>query len=154
MQLAELLVHVVYSRSVSMPLDMKAQRILFDTYWSPHGWKKEPSTDAVRFAYARSAGYMFEAIDLTHDDIVKRLLAVRERISLREVADSFVASLSTRRLDLRSALGSFAVASHFPDHRLEIETSTRVPSGRLYYHICGLYGGLHVEGQDLNILSF
>src|SRR5215470_1366970 len=137
-----------------MPLDRKGQRILFDTYWSSHGWKREPNSDVLGFAYARSAGYMFDVIDLTHDDIVERLLAVRERISLREVADAFVASLSTRRLDLRSALGSFAVASHFPDHRLAIETSTRVPSGRLHCHICGLYGGLHAEGQDLNILSF
>ena len=137
-----------------MPLDRKAQRILFDTYWSSLGWKKETNTDALGFAYARSAGYMFDPIELTHDDIVERLLGVRECISLREVADAFVASLSTRRLDLRSALGSFAVASHFPDHRLAIETSTRVPSGRLHCHICGLYGGPHAEGQDLNILSF
>jgi hypothetical protein len=86
--------------------------------------------------------------------MVERLLAVRGRISLREAADAFVASLSTRRLDLRSALGSFAFASHFPDHLLAKETSSRVPSGRLYCHICGLYGGPHAEGQDLNILSF
>jgi len=130
-----------------MPLDKKAQRILFDTYWSPHGWKKAPSTDPVDFAYARSAGYMFDAIELTHDDIVERILAVRGRISLREAADAFVASLSTRRLDLRSALGSFAFASNFPDHRLAEETSTRC-------HICGLYGGPRSEREDLNVLSF
>ena len=57
-----------------MPLNKKAQRILFDTYWSLRGWKTERSTDAVEFAYARSAGYMFDAIELTHDDIVERLL--------------------------------------------------------------------------------
>lgn len=32
------------------------------------------------------------------------------------MADSFLASLSTRRLDLRSALGSFVVLRHFPEH--------------------------------------
>ena len=77
-----------------MPLNKKAQGILFDTYWSPRGWKTERNTDAVEFAYARSAGYMFDAIELTHDDIVERLLTVRRRISLREAADAFVASLS------------------------------------------------------------
>lgn len=137
-----------------MPIDKKAQRILFDTYWSPRGRKRDLSADPVGFAYARRAGYMFDAIELTHDAIVKQLLAVRGRISLREVADAFVASLSTRRLDLRSALGSFAFASHFPDHRLAEETSTRVPSGRLYCHICGLYGGPRADREDLNILSF
>jgi hypothetical protein len=124
-----------------MPLDKKPQRILFDTYWSPHGWKKGPSTDPGDFAYARSAEYMFDAIELTHDDIVERLVTVRRRISLREAADALVASLSTRRLDLRSALGSFAFASHFPDHRLAEETSTRC-------HICGLYGGPRGERED------
>jgi hypothetical protein len=55
-----------------MPLDKKAQRILFDTYWSPRGWKRDPSTDAVDFAYARSTGYMFDAIELTHDARAER----------------------------------------------------------------------------------
>ena len=86
---------------------------------------------------------MFDAIELTHDGIVERLLTVRGRISLREAADAFVAS--TRRLDLRSALGSLAFASHFPDHRLAEETSTR-------RHICGLYGGPRAEREDLNVL--
>jgi hypothetical protein len=137
-----------------MPLDNKALRILLETYWSPRDWKRSQNIDPVDFAYARSAGYMFDAIELTHDDIVERLLTVRGRISLRDAADAFVASLSTRRLDLRSALGSFAFASHFPDHRLAAETSTRVPTGRLYCHVCDLCCYRDGDREDLNILSF
>ena len=56
------------------------------------------------------------------------------------VADAFVASLSSRRLDIRSALGSYALARAMPDHQLEPRSDTfatvcaicgwaRMPSG-------------------------
>lgn len=137
-----------------MPLNQKALRILFDTYWSANGWKSAPSTNPGDFSYARQAGYMFDPIELTHDELVERLLSVRRRISLNEVADAFGASLSTRRLDLRSALGSFAFATHFPEHQLAEQTSTRVPSGLLHCRICGVYGSSGPKREDLNVLSF
>jgi hypothetical protein len=137
-----------------MPLDQKALRILLDTYWSASRWKSAPSTDPGDFGYARQAGYMFDPIELTHDQLVEGLLSVRRRISLNEAADAFVASLSTRRLDLRSALGSFAFATHFPQHQLAEQTSTRVPSGRLHCRICGVYGSSGPKREDLNVLNF
>ena len=90
-----------------MARDKKALQILLDTYWSPNGWKRDTTIVPGDFEYARQAGYMFDPVALTHDDIVALLLAVRERVSIELVVDAFVASLSTRRLELRSALGSF-----------------------------------------------
>src|SRR3954462_1353124 len=78
----------------------KALQILLDHYWSPKGWNRHKAIDAADFAYARQAGYMFDPVTVTHDDIVARLLAVRNRLSIERIADAFLASLSTRRLEL------------------------------------------------------
>jgi hypothetical protein len=137
-----------------MSRDKRALQILHDAYWSSKGWKQNQTTGAADFEYARRAGYMFDPVTLTHDDIVARLFAVRDRISIEHVAAAFLASLSTRRLELRSALGSFSFAAHFADHRLVEQARGQVPSGRLHCRICGLYGHLAAEVKDLNILSF
>ena len=99
-------------------MDKKAIKILFNTYWSSTGWKpeKDQVTPPGDLEYARRAGVMFDPIRLSHDDVVRRAIDVRSRIEPRAVAAAFLASLSTRRLDLRSAAGSFSVLRHFPEH--------------------------------------
>jgi hypothetical protein len=92
---------------------------------------------------------MFDPVTMSHDDIVARLLTIRNRVSIDQVADAFLASLSTRRLELRSALGSLSFAAHFPDHRF-----LEMPTGRHYCRLCGLYGHSAAEQSDLNVLSF
>jgi hypothetical protein len=134
--------------------DNKALQILLDNYWSTKGWKLDKAIDAADFAYARQAGYMFDPVTVTHGDIVARLLAIRDRSSMERVTDAFLASLSTRRLELRSALGSFSFAAHFPDHRLVDHARGPLPSGRLQCRLCDLYGSATAEQQDLNVLSF
>jgi hypothetical protein len=130
--------------------DKKALQILINTYWSPKGWKEDHTIDPADFEYARQASYMFDSVIVTHDDIVARLLAIRNRLSIEQVTDAFLASLSTRRLELRSALGSFSFAAHFPDHRL-IE---QMPIGQRRCRLCGFYGHSPGEQKDLNVLSF
>lgn len=134
--------------------DKRALQILFDAFWSPTGWKRDNTITPADFEYARQAGYLFDPVTATHDDIVARLLAVRNGVSVERIADAFLASLSTRRLELRSALGSFSFAAHFPDHRLVEHASGQTPSGRLHCRLCGLYGHSASERQDLNILNF
>jgi hypothetical protein len=128
-------------------MDKKAIQILFQTYWSPAGWRDEDQreVDPNDFRYAKQAGAMFDPIDLKHDRVVSWLLEIRARTQVRVIADAFLASLTTRRLDLRSALGSYAVIRHFPDHAHR--------GGRGACSICGEYdqGG---AGTDLNILNF
>jgi hypothetical protein len=137
-----------------MSHDKKALQILLDNYWSPKGWKRDQAIDSADFEYARQAGYMFDPVTVTHDDIVARLLKIRNRLSLERVTDAFLSSLSTRRLELRSALGSFSFAAHFPDHRLAETAHSRVPSDRLRCHLCDLYANSVAEPQDVNVLSF
>jgi len=137
-----------------MSRDEKALQILIDNFWSPGGWKRDKTIGPADFEYARQAGYMFNPVTVTHDDIVGRLLGVRHQVSVEQVADAFLASLSTRRLELRSALGSFSFAAHFPDHRLVEQAHGQMPSGRLHCRLCGLYGRSAAEQQDLNVLNF
>ncbi|WP_300648151.1 hypothetical protein [Hydrogenophaga sp.] len=67
-----------------------------------------------------------------------------QRLSQRQVADGLLASLSTRRLDWRSALGSFSVAQRLTDHRVSTDEEQ--------CHVCGLYRAR--QTQDLNVLNF
>ncbi|WMW82040.1 hypothetical protein RF679_07065 [Undibacterium cyanobacteriorum] len=127
-------------------MDKRALKILFDSYWSPQGWKPDakrgPSSED--FAYAKSKRLMFDPIELNHDRILKQLSNSIERLNRRKVADAFLASLSTRRLDWRSALGSYAVFQHLPPHTAQINEHR--------CSVCGVY--LHEHTADLNVLNF
>src|SRR5262245_33281705 len=100
------------------PVDRRALKVLFDTYWTAAGWRDEHSrsTPPEDFQYAKHAGLMFDSIRLSHFDIVERAIAAVRPVERQAVADAFIVSLSSRHLELRSALGSFAVLQHFPRH--------------------------------------
>ncbi|WP_132289246.1 hypothetical protein [Kribbella sp. VKM Ac-2568] len=90
---------------------------------------------------------MFDApVVLDHGGWVEAARSAAAQISPREVEDAFVSSLTSRRLDLRSALASFLIARALPDHHF-----TAMRSGRMCA-VCGLYSGSAPE--DLNVLNF
>lgn len=124
-------------------LDKKAQQILFGTYWSSAGWKAERETTSQDFDYALSAGYMFKPVILSHDDIVDWVLSVTKSAVVLDISNAFLSSLSSRRLDWRSALGSFAIARHLPKHKFSSERICDV---------CGIYRKSSEE--DLSVLNF
>lgn len=129
-----------------MIMDKRADKILFDAFWSSKGWKNESdrSIPVEDFEYAKSKGVMFDPIDLDHDEALNRLQDIISRLNTKVVANAFLASLSTRRLDWRSALGSYAVFRHLPEHSFtenEIQCS-----------ICGQYET--ERSFDLNVLNF
>jgi hypothetical protein len=125
-------------------VDKRALKILFDTYWSSAGWKKNRNTLPDDFAYAKASGYMFDPVNLSHDEIIDWLFKVFEQVTLGDVVNGFLASLSTRRLELRSALGSYAVARHFPRHNLTRNHRCEV---------CGLTNS-KPNKEDPNVLNF
>ncbi len=96
------------------------------------------------YEYAANAGVVFQPVFLSHDELVDRVLESRARATQEEVVDAFLASLSTRRLELRSALGSYAVARSFPKHAF---------AGT---HCCSVCGEYDRDGRlvDLSELSF
>src|SRR5262245_41199581 len=100
-------------------VDPKARKILFDTYWTSVGWRPSPHTLPADYAYAVAAGAMFDPVVLDHDAVVRWAIRVRKRVDPRRAAAAFVAGLGARRLDWRSALGSYAAARHLPRHALK-----------------------------------
>ena len=88
-----------------MVVDKRALRILTGAYWSPLGWRPDPSVAPEDFAYAKAQGVMFDPILLTHDQAVDAAINAVSGTTHEAAASAFVASLGSRRLDLRSALG-------------------------------------------------
>jgi hypothetical protein len=127
-------------------VDKRALKILLSTFWSSSGWRPEPrqGPSDEDFAYAKARGLMFDPVELTHSDAIARLLRVVERTNRRQMADAFLASLSTRRLDWRSALGSYAVFQHLSKHQ------PRAVEHRCSE--CGLY--MNTTEYDFNVLNF
>ena len=128
-------------------VDAKAKKLLFDSFWTPNGWRDSGirSLSAEDFAYAKNAGLVFDDVVLSHDDVVRRARDAVRAVDRISVADAFVSSLASRRLDLRSALGSFAVFQHLPEHAHA--------SSRDHCPTCGEYGG-GPRVEDLNVLNF
>jgi len=127
-----------------MAPDKRALKILTDMFWSSSGWKRDRSVTPEDFAYARSHGLMFDPLVLTHDQAVEAA-AYAVSITTREaVARAFVSSLGSRRLDLRSAMGSFAVGRHLQTHPM-------IPRGGS--PSCAYCGG-YESSEDPNVLNF
>ncbi len=110
-------------------MDNKAKKILFHTYWSGKGWKEgaDRYTSPEDFAYAKEKGLMFDPITISHDECVKRVVNLANNITIEQVAKAFLCSLSTRRLDWRSAVSSYYIAKLFTVHKY-----TPVESGCFY----------------------
>ncbi|MGN0483751.1 MAG: hypothetical protein ACI4HI_09390 [Lachnospiraceae bacterium] len=146
-------------------IDKKAKDILFKTYWSGKGWKVERVIAPDDFQYAKEKGVMFDPFTITHDDCVKRIMELVKQITPKRVARAFLSSLSTRRLDWRSAVGSYSIAKLLTAH-----TYTPAVSGSFYEdgrvvsvsttcEICkslkyGMIGQERYVDEDLNVLNF
>jgi hypothetical protein len=128
-----------------MTIDKRATKILMNTYWSSAGWRDEPKVSSEDLAYAKSQRVMFDPVRFSHNEVADAAFQAVAAITQAEVVSAFIASLSSRRLDLRSGLGSYAVGRHFQRHR------AKTSFGRKPCVYCGLYP---VEDVDLSILNF
>ncbi|HET7017031.1 MAG TPA: hypothetical protein VFI65_24115 [Streptosporangiaceae bacterium] len=96
---------------------------------------------------AVDAGVMFDSLRTEdHDGWIAAARAAVTPVSALEVGEAFLASLTSRRLDLRSALGSYAVARFLPEHPFE-----SVGPG-FQCQVCDQYEDS--DGEDLNVLNF
>lgn len=130
--------------------DAAAERILFDRFWSSAGWRAERHTEPAQSEYAQAAGYLFGHATLHHDGIVERLITLRDELSPEDVGTAFADSLATGRLDLRSALGSYAAMRNLPRHRLG-DDARRFETG---IQQCLTCGGHEPDATDFDVLSF
>lgn len=131
-------------------MDKKAKKILTNTYWSGKGWidAQEREISGSDFEYAKAQGVMFEPVTLTHDQCIAGLNRLVKEVPLKKVTDAFLASLSSKRLDLRSGLASYASAMRKQEHAF-------IPNPEATELVCKMCGGYEsYENQDLNVLNF
>lgn len=144
-------------------MDKKAKDILVKTYWTSAGWKSSQNhtTDAADFQYAKEQGYMFDPLSISKPELVTQLQELLQTVSLKKITDAFLSSLTNKRLDWRSGLGSYSNAKrlltkntiddysygHGTNKDLNILNFERIKWGGVR-HINGLYNWL-----DLTLLS-
>jgi hypothetical protein len=121
-------------------MDKKAKKILFDIYWSPKGWilEKNRKIDPIDFEYAKSKGIMFDSFSISKSELIDKLKEITNRISIQEVSNAFLCSLTTRQLELRSAIASYANA-------LRIVNGEKIKRWDLQENYMN---------EDLNVLNF
>lgn len=148
-------------------MDKRAKNILFQTYWKNGCWvdDKAQTTNQEDFLYAKEKEVMFDPLTISHDDCVARIIELIPQITQDEVIRTFLSSLSTRRLELRSGIASWFIAQQFTPH-----TYTPVVSGHSYENgaivstsytcgVCknlmyGIIGDEYYQNADLNVLNF
>ena len=115
---------------------------LMATFWSSKGWRDRPAwPEPEVMARAVRAGVMFDApLQNDHDGWVAAARDAVRMVSAQEAGQAFLASMTSGRLGLRSALGSYAVTRHLPGHDL-------VPGP--YATQCGLCG-LYPDEEPVN----
>lgn len=138
-------------------MDKKAKKILMETYWSAQGWKSAPQTfTSEDFEYAKSQGTMFDRISITHDAIVQDIYRWHQEVITKEqVVQAFLHSLSTRQIQWRSILSSWALTVHLPLHTYEERRAVHANTSS-----CGdcnfnrLMSNDQYANEDINILNF
>ncbi len=148
-------------------MDKRAKKILFNTYWSKNGWKEntEQYPSPEDFIYAKEKGLMFDPLTISHDDCVKNIVQLGNTITANKVAKAFLSSLSTRRLDWRSAIASYSVAKKITIHKytpIEYGRFCGADNVTTIGYTCAVCQNLRygITGQenyinvDLNVLNF
>lgn len=146
-------------------MDKKAKNILMKTYWSSAGWKDEFTTTSKDFAYAKEKGLMFDRISISHDECIKQIKTIVEKIAPQQIVKAFIASLSTRRLDWRSGISSYYIAQILPMHTYTpIISRKSYENGKVVHTSCtcaicrdlkyGVIGEEYYKDVDVNILNF
>lgn len=69
------------------------------------------------FNYMRDKGLAFDCVDIDHDSAVKKCFDFMRKLSKKKITDSFLASLSTGRLEYRSGLAAYAIMQTMPEHK-------------------------------------
>lgn len=109
-------------------MDKKAKSILFKTYWSAQGWKREADTSPEDVEYAKAKGLMFDEVSFDFAELRDELAALVASVSRDEVLKAFLSSLGAKRLDWRSAIGSYFKAQLV----LEGKREFRIPNSKRY----------------------
>lgn len=101
-------------------------KILYDTYWNSKGWK-DGTVSHEEFIEAKKEGYMFEyPQSISHKETLEKINLILKKIDARDVANAFLYSLKSHRLEYRSALGSYWYAISIPKHEATREEYCKI----------------------------
>ena len=89
-------------------------------------------------AIAKEQGYLFDYPKYeTHADMLQRLSSILAQIEPKDIANAFLFSLSTRRLEYRSALGSYYYALAIPEHEFMKSHNEILAAASIHCYLCG-----------------
>lgn len=136
-------------------MDKKAQQILIKTFWQSSGWKSGPKVFAgPDFEYARSQGVMFDPITITYDELLNELRTLHEEITWEQVSETFLHSLSTRKVHLRSALSSWVLTRRLLAHTDGSERWSLPLAAQHIPEVEWMHPQQQYTTEDLNVLNF
>lgn len=111
-------------------------KTLFALYKSPIRVEGDISEDEMDIA--KEQGYLFDYPEYeTHSDMLQRLRSIRAQIDSKDIANAFLFSLSTRKLEYRSALGSYYYAMAVPEHELMKSHNEILAAAANHCYLCG-----------------
>jgi len=97
-------------------IDTKLKKLLFSIYWDG-GWRDKsvlPNSEDYQLLVANKLAFPNEIIG--HDDVVGRLNMALKKVDPKVVGRAFLASLSSRRPELRSALYCYGMLKPIDPH--------------------------------------
>jgi hypothetical protein len=111
-------------------------KTLFALYKSPIRVEGDISEDEMDIA--KEQGYLFDypAYE-THSNMLQRLRSILEQIDSKDIANAFLFSLSTRRLEYRSAIGSYYYAMAIPEHEFMKSHNEILAAASIHCYFCG-----------------
>lgn len=127
---------------------MDPLKLLLKSYWGSSGWKS-PVFSAAEEKMMLDANLSKPATRMTHDEALSWALEIGSKVSRMSVANAFLYSLSSRKLEYRSPLGSFSHLQHLEKH--EFQTT-----GNFKSHNCKTCGLVNESKDPINfsVLSF
>jgi len=111
-------------------------KILFALYNNIGRGAKSVSEDEISFA--KEKGYLFDYPEYeSHSDTINRMRCILAQIDPKDIANAFLFSLSTRRLEYRSALGSYYYAAAIRDHEFMNSYNETLAAAANHCYLCG-----------------
>ena len=96
------------------------------------------SVSEDEMSFAKEQGYLFDYPKYeTHADTINRVQLILEQIDPRDIANAFLFSLSTRKLEYRSALGSYYYAAAIRDHEFMNSYNEVLAATAKHCYLCG-----------------
>lgn len=100
-------------------MDERARKILLNLKWTERNGRLEPVLSESDFEHAKERGVLFEPFTIMHDECIRKIIGLVSVITPQQVGKAFLSSLSTRRLDWRSAIASYHKAKQMRFHNYQ-----------------------------------